>query len=42
MRGGTVIVPNLMFRDIAHAVRFYRDTIGMRLPMTVSSARKGG
>ena len=37
-----MIVPNLAVRDIARSVRFYRDTIGMRLMMTVSPAREIG
>lgn len=37
-----MIVPNLMFRDIARSDRFCRDTIGMTLTMTVSPAREVG
>lgn len=35
-----MIFPNLMVRDIARSVRYYRDTIGMRLTMTASPARQ--
>ena len=37
-----MIVPNLAVRDIARSVRFYRDTIGMTLTMTVSPEREVG
>ena len=37
-----MIVPNLAVRDIARSVRFYRDTIGMTLTMTVSPTREVG
>ena len=31
-----MIVPNPMVQDMDHSVRFYRDTLGMSLNMTVS------
>ncbi|MDE2823402.1 MAG: VOC family protein [Chloroflexota bacterium] len=37
-----MIVPNLMVSDMARSVRFYRDTIGMTLTMTVSPEREVG
>ena len=37
-----MIVPWLAVRDIARSVRYDRATIGMRLTMTVSSAREAG
>ena len=37
-----MIVPNLAVRDIARSARFYRDTIGMTLTMTLSPAREVG
>ena len=39
---GPIIVPNLMVSDMARSVRFYRDTIGMTLTMTVSPEREVG
>ena len=37
-----MIVPNLMVSDMARSVRFYRDTLGMTLTMTVSPERDVG
>ena len=37
-----MIVPNLMVSDMARSVRFYRDTLGMTLIMTVSPEREVG
>ena len=37
-----MIVPNLMVRDMARSVAFYRDTLGITLTMTVSPDRKVG
>ena len=37
-----MIVPNLMVSDMARSVRFYRDTLGMTLTMTVSPDRDVG
>ena len=37
-----MIVPNLMVRDIARSVTFYRDAMAMTLTMTVSPAREVG
>ena len=35
-----MIVPNLMVRDMDRSTRFYRDTVGMTLTMTVSPDRE--
>ena len=37
-----MIVPNLMVSDMGRSVRFYRDTLGMTLTMTVSPGRAVG
>ena len=37
-----MIIPNLMVSDVGRSVRFYRDTLGMTLTMTVSSRREVG
>ena len=37
-----MIVPNFMVSDMARSVRFYRDTLGMTLTMTVSPDREVG
>lgn len=37
-----MIVPNLMVRDVGRSIRFYRDTLGMSLAMTVSPDREVG
>ena len=35
-----MIVPNLMVSDMGRSLRFYRDTLGMTLAMTVSPSRE--
>lgn len=35
-----MIVPNLMVQDMDRSVRFYRDTLGMALNMTVTPDRR--
>ena len=37
-----MIVPNLMVSDMGRSERFYRDTLGMTLTMTVSPERDVG
>ena len=37
-----MIVPNLTVRDIANYVRFYRETLGMKMTMAVSPTREVG